>query len=352
MTSFQFNLPTVQARFGIGCTDGLREEVERSGGRALVVCTKGGAKRYKSLIDMLGGRCVAIFDEALPHCPVDTAVSALRRFILSEANSVVAIGGGSTLGLGKFVAAQTGKPWFAVPTTFSGSEMTSLYGIKIDNEKRTWKNATCRAEVAFYDARLAIGLPRRETVTTGMNCLAHCVEALYSPDANPLAGGLGLEGVSILNRTLPLCVEAPTDPTVRQESLYGGFIGGLLVEMVGIGMHHKICHVIGGHYDIPHADTNSAVLPQVIAFNQTALGDIGVRLAESFAAADAARGAYQLASRLGAPLSLKELGVERLHLQELAAESARHIKHNPRPFTESDLLGILERAWDGLPPAE
>jgi len=350
MTSFQFNLPAVQARFGIGCTDGLRDEVERNGGRALVVCTKGGARRYKPLIDMLGDRCVAVFDEALPHCPVDAAMSALRHFILSEAGCVVAIGGGSTLGLGKFVAAQTGKPWLAVPTTFSGSEITSLYGVKIDNEKRTRKTAACRAKVAFYDAGVALSLPRHETVTTGMNCLAHCVEALYSPDVNPLAVGLGIEGVSILSRTLPRCAETPTDPVARQEALYGGFIGGLLVEMDGIGMHHKICHIIGGRYDIPHADTNSAVLPQVIAFNQVALGDIGSKLAASFAAGDAATGAYQLAKRLGAPLSLKELGVERAHLQDLATESAGHIQHTPRPFTQSDLLGILERAWEGRTP--
>src|SRR5690606_19985357 len=154
-------------------------------------------KRYRPAIDMLGELCVAVFDEAMPHCPVDVAMDALRRFILSEASCIVAIGGGSTLGLGKFVAAHTGKPWLAVPTTFSGSEMTSLYGVKIDNEKRTRKAAGCRAQAAFYDAGMALSLPGRETVTTGMICLAHCVEALYSPNVNPLAIGLGIEGVAI-----------------------------------------------------------------------------------------------------------------------------------------------------------
>jgi len=350
MKSFQLELPAIHTRFGPGCTDGLRDEIQRSGGKALVVCTEGGAKRYKPMIAALEEQCVAVFDKALPHCPVDTAMDALKSFILSEASCIVAIGGGSTLGLGKFVAAQTGRPWFAIPTTFSGSEMTSLYGIKIDNEKRTRRSTACRAHIVFYDAVLAASLPKHETVTTGMNCLAHCVEALYSPNINPLAVNMSLEGVSILSSTLPCCVETPTDIDARQKALYAGLIGGLLVEMVGIGMHHKICHVIGGHHDIAHADTNSAVLPHVIAFNQRALGNTGLALANAFDVSDAAAGAYALAKRLDAPVSLRDLGVSHDELPALATESMRHIQHNPRPFTQGDLLGLLERAWHGEPP--
>ncbi len=277
-------------------------------------------------------------------------MQALRSFILADADCVVAIGGGSTLGLGKFIAAQTGKPWFAIPTTFSGSEMTSLYGVKIDSEKRTRKNAACRATAVFYDANIAATLPAHETAATGMNCLAHCVEALYAPTSNPLARQLGIEAAAILNRTLPQCAENPVNQQARQEALYAGFTGGLLVEMVGIGMHHKICHVIGGHYDIPHADSNSAVLPHVLAFNQGSLGTIGAALANALEASTAAAGAYALAKRLGVPLSLRELGVRHHHLPALASESAHHIQHNPRAFTENNLLEILEQAWHGSPP--
>jgi maleylacetate reductase len=298
VSEFVLDLPATLTRFGIGCTARLKDEIKQSGGKALVVCTESGAKRYRQLIEDLGEHCVAVFDRALPHCPVDTAVAAMRSFILSEASCVVAIGGGSTLGLGKFITVNTGKPWFAVPTTFSGSEITSLTGIKIDSEKRTRKNPSCRAKVVFYDAALAATLPVRETVTTGMNCLAHCVEALYPTAPNPLSLSMAIEGVAILKRTLPVCVSSPSDLFARQEALYAGFIGGLMVEMVGIGMHHKICHVIGGHYNIAHADSNSAVLPHVVAFNQEAIGKAGFDLASALEAKDAASGIYALAKAL------------------------------------------------------
>lgn len=351
MSEFVLDLPDTRTRFGAGCTATLREEIKQSGGgKALVVCTEGGARRYRQLIDDLGVHCVAVFDKAMPHCPADTAMAALRSFILSEASCVVAIGGGSTLGLGKFITVNTGKPWFAVPTTFSGSEITSLSGIKIDSEKRTRKNPACRAKVVFYDSALAATLPVHETVTTGMNCLAHCIEALYPSVPNPLSASLAIEGAAILRRTLPVCVSSPSDLDARQEALYAGFLGGLMVEMVGIGMHHKICHVIGGHYDIAHADSNSAVLPHVIAFNQAAIGKSGFDLATALGAKDAGSGVYALAKALEAPLSLQQLGVDKEKLPVMAAESAKHIQHNPRPFTEKDVLGILEKAWHGLPP--
>lgn len=352
MDDYTIDLPALRSCFGPGCSDSLAEEiVRRGGGRALVVCTPSGPVRHAAWLEHLGETVVGVFDRAEPHCPLETALAAVASFIRSEADCVVAIGGGSTLGLGKFIAVKLGKPWFALPTTFSGSEMTSLYGTKIGSEKRTRRDRRCRASTVFYDARLAASLPARETVSTGMNCLAHCVEALYPARPNPLAHALALQGSAILARSLPVCRSEPGDIAARQEALYAGFLGGTLVEMVGIGMHHRICHVIGGHYDIPHADTNSVLLPQVLAFNQDALiGDTAEALARALGADHAARGVFDLAHRLGAPASLQELGVRYEHLPALAAESMGHIDHNPRPLTEADVLGVLRRAWTGERP--
>jgi maleylacetate reductase len=342
--------PAARVVFGAGRIGELASELDQVGVvRVLLACTQGGRNRYSAVIDALGTRCAAVFAGAEPHCPEPVAAAAVAAFQESGADGLVTVGGGSTIGLGKFVAARTGRPLLAVPTTLSGSEMTALYGVKIGQEKRTFVDVAAKPRTVIYDADLAATLPRHETATTGMNCVAHCVEALYPAQPNPIASLIALEGIHALARSLPGVIEH-NDAAARADALYAGFIGGLLVSMVGIGLHHKICHVLGGHFGVPHGETNSVLLPHVVAFNAPAMPDMARAIGGAMGVADAATGIFELGACIGAPCSLRELGLPRDALAAVAQEVVSRGTHNPRPITTDGILRLLDDAWHGRRP--
>src|SRR5262249_53519343 len=195
--------------------------------RALFACTPGGRARYGAIIDALGARCAAVFAGAEPHCPEPVAQAAAALFKECGADGVVTVGGGSTIGLGKFIAARTGRPLLAVPTTLSGSEVTARYGGKIGPRKRTVGEGAAEPRRVTYDPDLRAWLPKHEPATTGMNCLAHWVEALYPSEPSPIASLIALEGICVLKESLP-AVFARNDAGSRADALYAGCIGGML----------------------------------------------------------------------------------------------------------------------------
>jgi maleylacetate reductase len=348
---FTYAAPAARVVLGAGRAREIAAELDLLGiKRVLVVCTPSGARRYDDIISALGARCAVVFAKAEAHCPQPIAEAALEAFVTHRADGIVTIGGGSTVGLGKFIAAKRGAPLLAIPTTLSGSEMTSLYGVKIGNEKRTWNDMAARPRAVIYDPALTETLPARETAATGMNCLAHCVEALYPAQPNPVARLLALEGIRSLAASLPGVIER-NNVASRARALYAGFIGGMLVSMVGIGLHHKICHIIGGHFDVPHGDSNSVILPHVIAFNAPAMPDIAADIAGALGSRAAAVGIADLAARIGAPRSLHALGIPATGLAAVAREVVAKGIHNPRPMTVEGIEALLDGAWEGkLPP--
>lgn len=348
---FIYAAPAARVVLGAGRARQIAAELDLLGiKRVLVACTPSGEQRYDDIISALGPRCAVVFAKAEAHCPQPIAEEALRAFVTHDADGIVTIGGGSTIGLGKFIAAKCGAPLLAIPTTLSGSEMTSLYGVKIGNEKRTSNDAAARPRTVIYDPALTETLPKHETATTGMNCLAHCVEALYPAQPNPVARLLALEGIRSLAVSLPGVIEH-NDVASRARALYAGFIGGLLVSMVGIGLHHKICHVIGGHFDVPHGDSNSVILPHAVAFNAPAMPDIAADIAGALGSITAAEGISDLAARIGAPRSLRALGIPATGLAAVAREVVAKGTHNPRPITVDGIEKLLIGAWEGKLPA-
>jgi maleylacetate reductase len=336
--------------FGQSRVRELGAELDRLGiARVMVACTPGGESRYRPIIDAIGGRCVRVFARAEQHCPEPIAEAALAEFAGSGADGVATIGGGSTIGLGKVIAARCKVPFVAIPTTLSGSEMTALYGMKVGQEKRTWTDAAAKARTVIYDPNLTVSLPKHETATTGMNCLAHCVEALYPAQPNPIARLIALEGIRVLGASLPGVVER-NDAESRAGALYAGFIGGLLVSMVGIGLHHKICHVLGGHFDVAHGDSNSVILSQVVGFNAPAMPAIAADIGEALSGNDPGAAIFDLAERIGAPTSLRQLGVPRSGLHAVAEEVVARGTHSPRPITVEALAHLLDQAWHGQRP--
>lgn len=193
---------------------------------------------------------------------------------------------------------------------------------------------------------LVTSLPKHEIATTGMNCLAHCVEALYPTEPNPIARLLALDGIRVLGRALPAFIEV-NDAGSRAAALYGGFIGGLMVSMVGIGLHHKICHVIGGRFDLPHGDTNSVILPHVVAFNPPAMPAVVSDLADALGTRDPVRAIFELADRIGVPTSLRQLELVQADLRPIAEEVVAKGVRNPRPITLQNISELLEGAWEG-----
>jgi maleylacetate reductase len=350
--SFVYTAAAARVLFGRGRVGELASELDQLGSeRVMIACTGSGAARYRSVVDALGPRCAGVFADAQPHCPQEVAMEALEQFKASRAGAVVTIGGGSTIGLGKVIAARCKVPLVAVPTTLSGSEMTALYGMKIRQEKRAWIDPAAKARTVIYDPDLTASLPKHEIATTGMNCLAHCVEALYPVQPNPIARLLALEAIRVLGRALPEVIRT-NEVEARAAVLYGGFLGGLLVSMVGIGLHHKICHVIGGHSDLPHGDTNSVILPHVVAFNAPAMPAIISDVASALGVGDGVAAIFDLVDQIGAPTTLRELGLPRSDLRVIAEEVVARGVPNPRPVTVNDITALLSDAWEGRRPTE
>jgi maleylacetate reductase len=341
--------PTIM--FGAGRATEVEARLRTLGrSRALVVTTASGQRRYASVIESMNGIAKASFADAQPHCPIDVANAALDTFRGLECDAVVTVGGGSTIGLGKYIAVETGAPHIALPTTLSGSELTPLFGVLVNGEKRSRREPRALANTVIVDPLLAQSLPIRETATTGTNALAHCIEALYVPTSNPLTSQLALTGIDMLYRALTRLADEPTDLKARTDAAYGATIGGLMVNSVGIGMHHRICHVLGGRFQVPHGESNCVVLPYVLAYNAQAIPQAYATM-ESTMGAQPAAALQRLVRKLGAPVSLGELNVPADSLAAIAAEAFHHIDHNPLPVDEPAVLSLLQAAWAGHEPS-
>ena len=340
--------------FGYGTLARVAAEVDALGARrALVLCTprrRGDAER---LAGLLGERAAGIFDGAAMHVPVESARAGREAALRCRADCTVAFGGGSTVGLAKALALDPGLPILAVPTTYSGSEMTPVHGLTEGGVKRTGRDARVLPRTVIYDPALSLGLPADVSATSGINAIAHAAEGLYAADADPLTSLLAEEGIAALGRALPAIHADPSDRRARADALYGAWLCGSVLAGVGMSLHHKLCHTLGGSFDLPHAATHTVVLPHALAYNAPAAGDAMRRIARALGAADgdAPRAVHALARALGAPTALKDLGLREADL-ERACQLALTIPYpNPRPVEAHGLRRLLRDAYDGVAPA-
>ena len=316
--------------------------------RVMVIASAGATRRHASVVEALGHLHAGTFDGVLPHCPIETVEAAVDQLKAVEADALLTIGGGSAIGVAKNLRLQFGVTSVVIATTYSGAEMTPIYGAKSKGEKRTGRDPKAKPQVVIYDPLLTLSLPHIETVSTGMNGLAHCVEAFYPKASHPFASALATAGIEAFFDGLPRSVEEPADVAARTRALEGGFYGGLLVQQVGIGLHHKICHILGGRHDIPHGVSNGVVLAHVAQFNREAILEAAPQLAERFEGWPG-KAIQNLAHRIGAPSDLRSLGLSRGALPALAEETVAGASFNPRPYDVAAILGILEAAWEGRP---
>jgi alcohol dehydrogenase class IV len=338
--------------FGPGSLDRLADEVAKIGAaKALVLSTPEQRKTAEDVVARLGDCSAGVYDQAVMHVPVETAAAAREQARDLGADCCVAVGGGSTIGLGKAIALAFDLPIVAVPTTYAGSEMTPIWGLTEAGVKRTGRDIKVLPRTVIYDPSLTVSLPPAISAASGMNAMAHCVEALYAEDANPVISLMAAEGIRALAAALPVVVSAPDDMDARGDALYGAWLAGASLGSVGMALHHKLCHTLGGSFNLPHAQTHTVVLPHAAAYNRDAAPDAMARIANALGSDDAPAGLFDLAASIGAPTALKDIGLKETDLDRAADIATQNPYFNPRPVTRDAIRALLDDAYDGRRPA-
>ena len=351
MQSFVYNgLPT-RVIFGSGTISKLKSEVERAGcRRALLLSTPEQAAALSEIASALDSLAVGTFAEAAMHTPIGVTERAVKQALDWRADCTIAFGGGSSTGLGKAIALRTDLTQIAVPTTYAGSEVTPIIGETKDGVKVTQRTLKVLPEIVIYDVDFTLTLLKRLSVTSGTNAIAHAVEALYAEDRNPVISMMAEQAIFAMGRALPNIVANPQDRDARAEALYGAWLCGVCLGSVGMALHHKLCHVIGGAFDLPHADTHTVILPYAMAYNAEAAPEADAAIARALGGPDATTALVDLATRLDSPRSLKSLGMPEDGIDRAADLAVQNPYWNPRPIERGAVRALIAAAWAGDAP--
>jgi alcohol dehydrogenase class IV len=329
--------------FGRGRFAEAAAEAKRLGiKRPLVITTRHQAGSVSALVRETGG---VGFANAAMHTPVTVTQDAMDVVKTEGCDGTIALGGGSSTGLGKAIAFRTDLPQLVIPTSYAGSEMTNILGETADGAKVTKRDPKIQPETVIYDPDLLATLPDTFAATSGMNAIAHAVEGLYAVDGNPVVSLMAEEGIRALTTALPKGKQG------HDEALYGAWLCGAVLGSVAMALHHKLCHVLGGSFDLPHAETHTVILPHATAYNANGSRDAMARITRALATGGAASGLFDLAQRLGAPLTLKELGMPEEGLDKAADMAVAAPYPNPTPLERNALRQLLQNAYDGRRPA-
>jgi maleylacetate reductase len=302
------------------------------------------------IVDRLGKHAAGLFDRAVMHVPIEIAQAAREEAQRLGADCCIAIGGGSTTGLGKAIALTSSLPILAIPTTYAGSEMTPIWGITEAGKKTTGRDPRVLPKTVLYEPALTVTMPTRLSVTSGINAMAHCVEALYAKDANPIISMLAEDAIRAFALSLPVLVKHPTDLEARSQAQYGAWLGGVSLGAVGMALHHKLCHTLGGSFNLPHAETHTIVLPHAIAYNAESAPEAVSSVARALGTTSAAQGLFDLADSLGAPVALCEIGMKEADLDRAADIASQNPYYNPRRVTRDGIRALLQDAFEGRRP--
>lgn len=349
-TPFTYTANPARIVFGPGSLVHVAEEIRQLGGtRALILSTPFQRDDAERLNERLGELGAGVFANATMHTPVDITERAIAAYDQAGADCVVALGGGSTIGLGKAIAYRNDAPQVVIATTYAGSEVTPILGQTENGVKTTVKAASILPEAVIYDAELTLGLPIDMSVTSGLNAMAHALEGLYAKERNPITALMAVEGIRGLKKALPTIVKDPANVEARSNALYGSWLCGTVLGTVGMALHHKLCHTLGGSFDLPHAETHAIMLPHTAAYNAQAAGDVLAPVAKLFGG-ELGTGLYDFAASLGAPLALKDLGLAEADLERAADLAVKNPYWNPRPVERGAVRALLQRAWRGERP--
>jgi alcohol dehydrogenase class IV len=357
MRPFDFELRTPRVVFGAGSLQHLGREIERLGAkRALILSTPEQAASAARVAEMLGSRAVGAFPKAVMHVPIESAREARDEARRLGADCAVAIGGGSTTGLGKAIALESGLPIVAITTTYAGSEMTPIYGITEAGVKKTGRDPRVLPKTVIYDPELTLTLPLGMTVTSALNAIAHAAEGLYAHDGNPIIGLMAEEGIRASVASLPRLRNDPKDIEARGDALYGAWLCGAVLGHVSMGLHHKLCHTLGGSFNLPHSEVHTVILPHALAYNAEQAPDAMRSIRRAFGIRNgsppsAAGLVFDLALSNDAPVALKDIGMPADGLDRAADLAVRDQYPNPRPLERAALRELLQRAFEGARPS-
>jgi alcohol dehydrogenase class IV len=349
--SFVYQASPSRVLFGVGSFGKVPEEIDRLGAkRALIITTPGRRKLGEELAARLGSKAAGVFHRAVMHVPIETAEAGRAEAERLGADCYVTIGGGSATGLAKAIAVVSGRPILCIPTTYSGSEMTPSWGITEGGIKKNARDLRALPKTAIYDPALTLSMPEKLSATSGMNAVAHCVEALYAQDANPVISLIAEEGIRAMARGLPAVVKEPANLEARSLALYGAWLGGVSLSGTTTALHHKLCHILGGAFDLPHSETHTVLLPHATAYNASGAPEAMERIARALGAKSAAQGLYDLEARMGAPLSLQSIGMKREGIEHAANLAVSNPFYNPRALSKEQIRTLLEDAFEGRAP--
>jgi alcohol dehydrogenase class IV len=353
MQNFTYQAAPMRVIFGAGTLSQLKSEVARLGiSRALVLATPNQVQQASMVAELLDDRATGIFTQAEMHTPVSVTDRAMAYATELKVDGVVAIGGGSTTGLGKAIALRTDLPQIVVPTSYAGSEMTSILGETRDGLKATQSSPRILPETVIYDVDLTMTMPQSLSAASGLNAIAHAVEALYARDRNPIISLMAQEGIRSLAQALPKIKSDAKDVEARTEALYGAWLCGSCLGAVGMALHHKLCHTLGGAFNLPHAETHAIILPHAVAYNASADPQAMSQIARALGANDAAVGLFELAGAIGVRRSLRDVGMREQDIDHASDLAVTNPYWNPRPVERDAVRGLIARAWAGAAPVD
>lgn len=348
-----FNYQAFEARivFGPGKISELPAEIGTLDVKSALVISTGSQRDVAdTAIDALGDAFATRIDGAVMHVPRENVVSALELVRQHDCDGVVAIGGGSALGVAKGIALETDLPIVAVPSTYAGSEMTDIWGISEGEGKTTGRDKRVVPKTVIYDPDLTRGLPARLAGPSGINAMAHSVEALYAQNRNPVLSMIAEEGIRAMASGLPAVCDGSAGDDERGAALYGAFMCGLALATATMGIHHKLCHVVGGTFGMPHAETHTVILPHATHFNRDAAPEAMQAISRALNADSAAGGIFDLAGKIGAPTALKDLDLKEEDLDRAAEIATASPYYNPQPVDRDGVRALLDAAYHGRRP--
>ncbi|KAL2863785.1 uncharacterized protein BJX67DRAFT_374271 [Aspergillus lucknowensis] len=354
MDAFEYNANPGRVVFGSGTLQKLPDEIARLDKKApLVLSTPQQVSHAERVKEVLKGQVAGIFTEATMHTPTHVTDKAVEYAKAQNADVVVSIGGGSTIGLGKAISIRTGLYHICIPTTYAGSEMTPILGETADGLKKTRSDPKILPGTVIYDVDLTLSLPSAMSATSGVNAIAHAVEALYARNTNPVINLMALEGTRALASALPEIVENPSSQSARSLALYGAWLCGTCLGSVGMSIHHKLCHTLGGSFNLPHAETHTAVLPHAISYNAPNIPEAMKKLAEVLPESngDAIHGLNVLLSKLKVKRGVKDYGMKEEDIDKAADIAVSNPYWNPREIERAPIRELIRRVWAELEAA-
>lgn len=352
MMDFTYQAFAARIVFGPGKVSEIAAEAARLDATSTLVIATGSQRPVAdAAVAALGDRFGARIDGAVMHVPRENVTGGLELMRAHACDCVVAIGGGSSIGLAKGIALETEVPVIAVPSTYAGSEMTDIWGISEGDGKVTGRDPRVVPKCVIYDPDLTGGLPGRIAGPSGINAIAHSVEALYAQNRNPILSMIAEEGIRAMASGLPAVCDGSADSDARGQAVYGAFMCGLALATATMGIHHKLCHVIGGTFQLPHAETHTIILPHATHYNRDAAAEAMTAVARALGSDGAAGGLFDLATRIGAPTALRDLGLEEKNLDRAADIATESPYYNPQPVDRDGVRALLDHAFHGRRPA-